>query len=102
MHDSEMRQREEASKAVLLSWFTFSGFLRAGFAISLLVLGLGVLPNLERILSTPPERQEFVAELPMLLLLAVAAGSGAILLAMGIALIGGWLITRGKNATPPS
>jgi hypothetical protein len=100
MYDPEVRQREEAFKAVLLSWFTVGGFIRAGLAVTVLIVGLGLLPNLPRILNTPGERQEFVSELPLLLLLGLAGGFCAILLAMAIAAIGGWLITRGNKKAP--
>lgn len=94
MLDPQMRQREEAFKAMLLSWFTIGGFIRAGLALSTLILVLGLTPNLERIMSSDQERRELLSELPLIVLGCVAGGFGALILGMAIALVGGWLITR--------
>jgi hypothetical protein len=100
MYDPDLRAREEAFKNTLLSWFTPGGFLRAGLSVALLIMGLGLAPNIQRILSSDVGRHEFAMELPWLILLSLAGGFGAILLGMLIAVIGGWLLTRGKK--PPS
>ena len=100
MLDPDLRAREEAFKNALLALFTVGGFLRAGFLLAVLITALGLAPNIERIMASDVERAEFWTELPWLTLLSLAGGFGAVILAMLVAVIGGWLINR--NQKPPT
>ena len=88
----KQRRQYRTRVRILRALFTLPGFLAAWLAIAVFIAVLGLRPNLDYILGSPDGRQNFLSQLPFLLVFLLGGGLAAIALGAVTAVVGGRIV----------